>query len=567
MRSCLHPCAPVSLGIATLLAVGVVVPREGNRPRSAAAADVEIDFAVVPQDRFTGEPYELAGNRLVFTNWYYVRPGSFAWIDAHGKTVTANARMKIGPFGAKFFRYDDAPSGVRIVVERPHRSRPVLAPARPWEQMGLNLGFVLRDGQRYRAWGSSQGVNGRSYPCYFESADGVHWERPSLGLIEYEGSTDNNLLGVTPQSVFVDPTAPPTERYKGVARADVTAEEFAAFLSEHPDRWEHRALRKDAEFILGLFGYTSPDGITWKRLPEPFTIEHSDTTVIGRYDPVGKKYMIFTRNYFVGPRSPRAPHDPVNMSWLGEMRGAGRRSIGYTESDHFGDFPLSRLLLAPRPDMSPAQVFYTNGYTTIPGAPDQHLLFPTVWDTSDDSTFLDIASSHDGRVWNWLPGGPFMETAEFGEFDGGCLFWQPNLFELANGDFILPYTGYSFPHKYPRGAWSFAPGYAVWPKGRLIAIEAIAEGRFSTVSLLPPGRHLRINATTKRAGHILVAVTRRNGQPLPGRSFDDAVPIVGDQHWSEVRWRNASAISDEADLPVCLQFRLTKAKIYGLEFD
>ena len=105
------------------------------------------------------------------------------------------------------------------------------------------------------------------------------------------------------------------------------------------------------------------------------------------------------------------------MRWLGEMRGAGRRSIGYTESDHFGDFPLSRLLLAPRPDMSPAQVFYTNGYTTIPGAPDHHLLFPTVWDTSDDSSFLDIASSHDGRTWNWLPGGPFMETAEFGKFD------------------------------------------------------------------------------------------------------------------------------------------------------
>ena len=55
--------------------------------------------------------------------------------------------------------------------------------------------------------------------------------------------------------------------------------------------------------------------------------------------------------------------------------------------------------------MLPSEVLYTNCHTTIPGAPDQHLLFPTVWDTTDDATRLEMAVSHDGRVWNWL-GGP-----------------------------------------------------------------------------------------------------------------------------------------------------------------
>ena len=31
-------------------------------------------------------------------------------------------------------------------------------------------------------------------PCYAESDDGVFWLRPSLGLVEYQGSKDNSIL-------------------------------------------------------------------------------------------------------------------------------------------------------------------------------------------------------------------------------------------------------------------------------------------------------------------------------------------------------------------------------------
>jgi hypothetical protein len=80
--------------------------------------------------------------------------------------------------------------------------------------------------------------------------------------------------------------------------------------------------------------------------------------------------------------------------------------------------------------MKPSELLYTNCYTTIPGAPDHHLMFPTVWDTDSDSTHLEMAAGHDGRLWNWVPGGRLMETAEFGRFDGGSVFWHPNLIEL-----------------------------------------------------------------------------------------------------------------------------------------
>ena len=36
-----------------------------------------------------GEPYELLGKRLVFTNWTYVRPGDVGWQDREGASVFA----------------------------------------------------------------------------------------------------------------------------------------------------------------------------------------------------------------------------------------------------------------------------------------------------------------------------------------------------------------------------------------------------------------------------------------------------------------------------------------------
>ena len=64
-----------------------------------------------------------------------------------------------------------------------------------------------------------------SWTGYAESRDGVQWEKPSLGLTEYQGSTDNNLVwrdrtrpGAEIMCVFKDPNpdVPEDERYKSI---------------------------------------------------------------------------------------------------------------------------------------------------------------------------------------------------------------------------------------------------------------------------------------------------------------------------------------------------------------
>jgi len=518
----------------------------------------EINFDNVPADKWTGEPYGLAGNRVVFTNWYYVRTGSFRWTDDKGSVVSANRQAKIGPWGAHFKRTPNSPYGIRLIAERPKHLGPILKAQRPWEQMGISINFILHEKDKYRAWAGVQDQDGKGYTCYYESKDGLNWQRPNLGLVEYQGSKDNNLIPSAPHCVFIDPTADASQRYKGVSDEPIPIADFPEFIKKHPDRWEHRALRKDAGFIAAVHGYVSPDGLSWTKLPEPFTVEHCDTQVIATYNAPRKKYVIYTRNWWVGPRSSQAPANPIGMDWLS----IGRRSIGMTESNQFGNFPLSKIILTPRSDAPPGNLLYTNCYTTIPGAPDHHLLFPTIWQSRDDATHLEMYAGPDGQIWNLVPGGSLMETAEFGKFDGGCIFWRPNLIELPNGDFALVYTGYQFPHKYPRGAWTYAPGYAVWPKARLVALEAKEQGQFEMASLIVPGPTLLINATTARAGSIRIAV---EGDST--RTFDTCIPVIGDQHWTPVKWKGASDLGSIKDRPIRLQFKLDSAKIYGLQFE
>ncbi|NLH99634.1 MAG: hypothetical protein GX446_09110 [Chthonomonadales bacterium] len=527
----------------------------GAASESSDVFDLERQADPPPVD--TGEPYDLLGTRMVFTNWFYVRPGSFGWYDAQGRNVTVAGSE--GPFGATMRRVDH-PHGIRLRAESARRRGPVIAPERPWEQGGRGLAFgcVLMDGGRLRAWGGCP-----AGPCVWESADGVAWTRPKLGVKEHEGSRETNLLDAGVGAVFVDPSAPDQERYKSVTLGDINVEQYAAFRARHPGRWQPRAYRKDVGHVYALRGHVSPDGIRWRTLPEPLCLEHSDTQIVAYRDVRLGKYVIYTRSYMIGPRSPRAQGENI-VWWGGDAGGPGRRSIGRTESSDFAAFHVSDVIVVPGPDLRADDVLYTNCRTCIPQAPDQHLMFPAVWHTYDDTTTVVLASSHDGRVWQFVPGSSVLDTAPFGEWDGGCVFAQPDLVELPNGDFALPYTGYDVPHKYPRGQYRYAPGLAVWPKGRIVALEAEQSGEFATVGIIPPKSRLLVNAVTKRGGSLLIEAAGMTGKPLPGRAFADAVPILGDRFRHPVTWKDGDRLPTDAG--VILRFRMDQVKLYGLDF-
>ena len=76
----------------------------------------------------------------------------------------------------------------KITIDAPlHTS----TPDRPWES-ATPSGAVHYDEENRIFRMYYPGVD--SLVCVIESADGTHWERPNLGLVEFKGSRDNNIV-------------------------------------------------------------------------------------------------------------------------------------------------------------------------------------------------------------------------------------------------------------------------------------------------------------------------------------------------------------------------------------
>ena len=80
-----------------------------NVPGPPAAVAGEGDGA----GRASGEPYRLRGHRIVFTNWFYVRPGIHAWVNERGDWVSARRDVDAGDWDARFVTHE-MPRGVRL---------------------------------------------------------------------------------------------------------------------------------------------------------------------------------------------------------------------------------------------------------------------------------------------------------------------------------------------------------------------------------------------------------------------------------------------------------------------
>ena len=120
---------------------------------------------------------------------------------------------------------------------------PILRPERPWEGNFMRPIKVIFDptDQIFKMWYSSATItvrleNGKPVPggaaglvldtqgsvmCLATSEDGIHWDRPSLGLVQFDGSMDNNILptkeGLPPAPAFQDlHEKDPAKRYKAL---------------------------------------------------------------------------------------------------------------------------------------------------------------------------------------------------------------------------------------------------------------------------------------------------------------------------------------------------------------
>jgi hypothetical protein len=526
-----------------------------SEPQGDAAMNAP-DASIRPGSPYHGltPPYTLASNIVYFHDWRYVDPGGFRWAGPAGQGVPMWGRDPVPPM---HLEYSNIPLGIELRAQPARKTEPVLTPENT-NELFLFGGTCIHDGGRYRLWYEcwpgedigSERMGVFNLLRYAESDNGVDWRFPSLGLVEYGGSRANNIVyggPVTPQSgyhggsVFRDPSAAPEERYKAFHLGHITQEQLAKYREQRPHDIDSFHLRGDR--VPALFGGVSPDGLKWTPLPEPLLVQTSDTHNVCTYDVVTKKYVAYVRSWYFN-----------------------RRTIGRTETDDFRRFPLPEELFWPNASVPPYDLWYANAKTMMPGTIDYHIMFPLRWSLPDDSFEFHLATSPDGIVWGFVPGGAVCKPGEPGAWDGGVTAPGLGMVELPDDRIGILYAGSPVPHKYPRRPPLGALAWAWWPKGRLVALQAPLEGSFSLYPLRFSGRTAHLNFRTKPAGYVQVEAVGPDGKVIDGRSFADCDALNGDHLDRVITWRGKSDLGHPADGAVTLRFRLRTADLFSVEF-
>jgi hypothetical protein len=217
-----------------------------------------------------------------------------------------------------------------IPGKKPGQKNPIVLPAgqpgEPDSAVVRYYGTVIRVGDELRMWYLGRGdqddktwSGGQLRLCYATSRDGVHWEKPKLGLCEYNGSKQNNLVHFLPEH--------------GLAAAPILYE------PDDPDPHRRFKLAFESEKYANCLAVAfSPDGIRWTEYAgnplTPTMLEQAGIVKFngcyyvngqgGRHFGSGRKLVTFasydfehwTQSSALGlMRSPRIATDPERDKW------------------------------------------------------------------------------------------------------------------------------------------------------------------------------------------------------------------------------------------------------------
>lgn len=485
--------------------------------------------------------------------------------------------------------------GITLEVNQSRKAGMVLEPEHAWEAYRIEPAAVIEDGGIYKMWylgiARYEGVQGNvACPCckkenkgrrllcrscgwplaeidwvhrelyhkgLFTSADGIHWERPELGLLECRGNRKNNFFP------FIGASCVPA-----INPAGTQSERFMAISST------------DGKLYLSV----SSDGIRWTIKPKPVLPFTADTNNQIIYDPATRRYVALLRG-FPGRRTV-VRCDVENLAqtpWPFTDRGRKPDHTGclYVTDEletaldiDAGDPPLPGLdinhLSATR---------YADGvwlgfpglFRKYPGPVDRsgrenHRYFAR----GNDGVFeTQLAVSRDGRAWRRPDRRPYVENGLYGEPDGGLIMLAPGM--IRRGDDIFQYyLGSRETHGVFNPDGDHPDGTVfrlVQQKDRFIAATASPRGgRFLTPLLRHGGNRLELNIDCQGLGEAFAQIRDAEGRPVSGFTRDDCDPIDLNRLRHTVTWRGRSDLSFMADMPVRLEFFMRSARLFTFAF-
>lgn len=420
-------------------------------------------------------------------------------------------------------------------------SEPVLLPEMPWERHGIWvwLSVAFEDGV-YKMWYSA--CNGGWHLCLATSRDGIHWERPELD-VETPGGRKSNIVfsnfpGMEhhPGCVFLDPHAPPAERYKYI----------------------YGGKRIDPRGYLGIDGAVSADGIHWHSAGDQGIIPwYTDTMNICFWDEDQQKYVAFVRDDGYA-------FDPATAKISGPFVA---RAIGRSESADFRHFPVPERVLQPD-DKDPADTdLYNSAALKYPWAERSYFLFPSQYNHRSDNLDIQLCFSRDGKQFSRSWRQPFIPLGEAGAFDSRTIYLGAGIVP-AGDSLYLYYGGFSVGHNGTAGGTDLGGiGMARIRRDGFVSQDAPPQGAsLTTKPLRFDGDQLVLNYDAGSGGELRVALLDEAGKPLSGYTQDECLPLYGNSVQHVVNWKQGADLSALRGQPVRLRFTGRALKLYSFRF-
>ncbi len=424
----------------------------------------------------------------------------------------------------------DRGAGVRRVVGSPRkRAEPVFDAAEPWERGGVRPRHALfydEEIGRYRFWYATGPWDAATkqdyYLCYAESADGIVWERPEHGLVEFDGSTRNNIVQPASDADgamwnVVKDTDDPDEsrRYKALG--------FGYGVTSSVDGF--------TPGDMGVCIAFSPDGLRWT---EPHM-------VIGARDMTDADFMLPIR-------------DPATGTWVAFMRprtGPKRRFIGYSTSDDFEHWSDPRMLLTPDAGDDEWMEFYGLTANIVAG---WRVACLWVYHNNPEASPMttELAFSRNGRDYSRAARGvEFLPLGADGDFDSRMIL--PLALDERGDEVRMFYQGWNREHGSDRGmamqlgrtALDAEPrcaiGMATLPWGHFCGLRADHDGVVETKWLCNYGTAgVRAVAAIDEGGYLRAELLDQYGAPIPGWGRDVSDHRAEDRGVLRFSWNDPS---------------------------
>ncbi len=407
-----------------------------------------------------------------------------------------------------------------------HASNPLFVRDKPWEVTVNNLyPNVLYDEERglYRCWYLVYGSGRYDGLCYAESEDGIAWRKPNLGLVDFGGTTENNLIclkGAHGVGVFLD-------HGRGRTGEADPAKRFKMFFNIIGLNKEH-----------GPMGVRfSSDGIHWSESwPSTEIRARGDTHNNALWAPTLGRYVGITRT-------------------IRREQGKAIRQVAWTSSEDFLTWSECEVVLegteAHLQTYSMPVFYYAGVYIGL----------PSILDTRSRRVQTELAWSPDTVHWHRLyPGTPIIPNAAAKDgYDWGMVFAAVRPI-FQKDKILLYYAGGRLPH---RGTYDAGLCLATLRPDGFAGYEPKEKGTVGVITTRPvrcTGSHLTISADTS-GGEVCVALLDVAGHPI-----NRSEPICSDVTDAVVAWEAKSDLAKHAGKKIRLRFELRNSRIYSFGF-